>query len=155
MEPNLTVRVPDLSTPDLNSAPHDADQLASSSRVLPLYRTPLGDAIFPGDDIYTVRMRSDFSEMLLQHAEEGDALDMTAIAATLAQFTPARVSTATHPTWREREGRMESTRSHAHLPRDGEVLQRRRTGTAHGRNTNILRCPPRCGNSAWEHLIPI
>ncbi len=103
MEPNLTVRDPDLSTPDFNSAPHDADQIASSARVLPLYRTPLGDAIFPGDDIYTVRMRSDFSEMLLQHAEEGGALDMTAIAATLAQFTPARVSTVTHPTWRERE----------------------------------------------------
>lgn len=103
MKPNLTVREPDLSTPDLNSAPHDADQLASSERILPLYRVPLGDAIFPGDDIHTVRMRSDFSEMLLQHAEEGGALDMKAIAATLARFTPARVATATTPTWKERE----------------------------------------------------
>lgn len=102
MRPNLPVGEPGLSIPDLTSALHAADQLESSERVLPLYRTPLGEAIFPGDDIDTVRMRSDFSEMLLQHVEEGGALDMTALAATLVQFTPARVLAATHPTWKER-----------------------------------------------------
>ncbi len=74
-----------------------------SVRILPLYTSSIGEAIFPGDDIRTVQSRSDFCEMLARHQEGGGKLEFDAIVASLAGFVPARVSTTTHPSWKERE----------------------------------------------------
>jgi hypothetical protein len=84
----------------VNSEPTDNSYTIS---ILPMYRTSLGDALFPGDDYFTVKLRSDFSEMLVRHVDQGGTLTLTAIGAALSEFTPARVATTTHPTWKHRE----------------------------------------------------
>lgn len=76
-----------------------------SVRILPLYTSALGEAILPGDDILAVQSRSDFCEMLARHQEGGGKLEFDAIAAALAVFAPTRVSTTTHPSWKEREAK--------------------------------------------------
>jgi len=83
----------------LNYEPQDDEP---SVRILPMYRAAIGDAIFPGDDIHTLQLRSDFSEMLLHHLNGGGDFVLTAIGAALAEFTPARVSTTTHPVWKDK-----------------------------------------------------
>lgn len=74
-----------------------------SVRILPLYTSALGEAILPGGDIRAVQSRSDFCEMLAGHQDGGGKLEFDAIAAALAVFVPTRVSTTTHPSWKEGE----------------------------------------------------
>jgi hypothetical protein len=102
MKPDFIVGEEDMMHFEMNCAPQDAEPPTGSVRILPLYRSAIGDAIFLGDDFHTLRMRSDFSEMLLQHLAGGGELNLTAIGASLAEFTPERVSTTTHPAWKDR-----------------------------------------------------
>jgi hypothetical protein len=105
----------DVKPPELNGAPQDAEPPARSVRILPMYRTAIADAIFPGDDFHTLQMRSDFSEMLLAHMNGGGVLDLTAIAATLAEFTPERVSTMTHSGWKDQVAEQWEQRERPHI----------------------------------------
>lgn len=44
----------------MDSDRQDAGPTARSVRILPMYRTAIGDAIFQGDDLHTLRIRSAF-----------------------------------------------------------------------------------------------
>lgn len=72
-------------------------------RMFPAYWTALGEALFPGADFHSLQLRADFSEMLVRHLEDGGDLELAALRASLATFRPWRMSTATHPTWADRE----------------------------------------------------
>lgn len=72
-------------------------------RMFPVYRTAIGDAMFPGEDVHTMRLRGDFSEMLVHHLESGGELEVEGLRAALSAFTPLRVSTTAHRTWADRD----------------------------------------------------
>lgn len=89
--------------PPENAGPDSYDEeCVRSVRILPMYFSAIADAILPGDDFYSRTARSDFSEMLHLHSIAGGVLDLTTIGAALAEFTPARVATTVHPTWKDK-----------------------------------------------------
>jgi hypothetical protein len=59
--------------------------------IVPVYRTPLGDALLPGSSLAVRQLRSRFSEMLLKHLAAGGASDLVALGEALAAFTPADI----------------------------------------------------------------
>lgn len=58
---------------------------------LPLYRSVLGDAMWPGDEIRGVFLRNMFSEMLQEHLDKGFPLSGTDLMKSLAEFVPISV----------------------------------------------------------------
>lgn len=71
--------------------PPDGVNVAGSVNLYPLYRTKLGEAIFPGDDVFTLELRGFFNEMLVTHFEEGGLPGVEALGASLGRFTPRSV----------------------------------------------------------------
>ena len=65
-----------------------------SVRLYPIYRTKLGEAIFPGDNVFTLELRGFFNEMLAVHFEEGGLPGVEAFGASLAKFTPRSIDEA-------------------------------------------------------------
>ena len=65
-----------------------------TARLYPIYRTRLGDAIFPGTDAFTIQLRNQFSEMLSGHLEAGRQHSVIAFGESLSEFTPFSVKDA-------------------------------------------------------------
>ncbi len=68
--------------------------MKGSVRLYPIYRTKLGEAIFPGDDVFTLELRGFFNELLAVHFEEGGLPGVEAFGASLAKFTPRSIDEA-------------------------------------------------------------
>jgi hypothetical protein len=60
----------------------------------PIHQTVLGDAMLPGDDAFTIELRSHFSEMLKEHLEAGRQRSAIAFGQSLSEFTPTSVKDA-------------------------------------------------------------
>ena len=74
----------------MSTEPGSAD-MKGSVRLYPLYRTKLGEAIFPGTDVFTLELRGFFNEMLAVHFEEGGLPGVEAFGVSLAKFTPRSI----------------------------------------------------------------
>lgn len=57
-------------------------------------RTRLGDAMFPGKDVFTAQLRNHFNEMLVEHLDAGRQRSAIAFGQSLSEFTPASVRDA-------------------------------------------------------------
>jgi len=68
---------------------HSSTGSEGRARTFPVYQTPLGDALLPGDSLFARQLRSRFSEMLVKHLDAGGAANLVALGETLAAFTPA------------------------------------------------------------------
>lgn len=78
-----------------------AETMSGVVRTYPLYKTSLGDALFTGEDIFTTQLRSNFSEMLLQHLSAGGRCTLLDLGNTLATFTPLCILDSSEE-WKDR-----------------------------------------------------
>lgn len=74
----------------------------TSGKLYKRYETELGKALFPGSDWFSKELQSFFSEMLTTHTEKGLPISVTAICASLSEFTPLIIRDSS-PAWIEHQ----------------------------------------------------